>query len=88
MAEKGVLIAVLVAVIIILVGVIIYAFVIKPAYTGYVVDRQVEGYNICVTNLISQLQQNGFVQLTLGNQSIYLAPFAPEQQPQQAPNAG
>ncbi|MEK6847778.1 MAG: hypothetical protein AABX50_01475 [Nanoarchaeota archaeon] len=88
MANKNILIAILVLVIVILAGVVVYAFVLRPAYTGYVVDRQVEGYNVCVSNFISQLQQNGFVQIDLGNQSIYLAPIVPEQQTQQTETSG
>lgn len=88
MIKTGILVSILVLIIVVLAGIVAYAFVLRPAYTGYVVDRQVEGYNVCVSNLISQLQQNGFVQVTLGNQSIYLAPIAPEQQTQQTEASG
>lgn len=80
MVNKNVLIIALVLVIVVLAGIVVYAFAIKPAYTGYVANKQVEGYNVCVANLLTQLQQNGFVQVNLGNGTLYLAPFNPQQQ--------
>jgi len=80
MANKtGVLITVLVAVIVILLAIVVYAFVIKPAVTGYATNKQVEGYQIAVNAILTQLQQNGFVQIPIGNQTLILVPYAPTQ---------
>ncbi|MCX6749608.1 MAG: hypothetical protein NTW17_02590 [Candidatus Pacearchaeota archaeon] len=73
--KKSVLITVLVLVIVILAGILIYAFVIRPAYTGYVVERQTEGVQIAVNAILTQLQQNGFVQIPIGNQTLILVPY-------------
>ena len=73
-------------VIVVLVLVLAYVFLVRPAITGYAVDRQIEGYNICYGEIIQQVQQNGFVQFPVGEgQTLYLAPFDPQQAQQQAP---
>jgi len=77
--KQGVLITILVLVIVILAGILAYVFLVRPTLTGYVVDRQIEGYNICLSSIVSQVQQNGFVQIPIGNQTLYLAPFNPQQ---------
>jgi hypothetical protein len=87
MANKtNVLITVLVLIIVILAGILIYAFVIKPAYTGYVVERQTEGVQIAVTTIVTQVLQNGFISIPLGeNQTLTLiqpATCSQIQQPQ------
>ena len=83
--RTNVLIAILVLVIVVLAGIMVYAFVIKPTYAGYVTEKQIEGESICVAKILTQLQQNGFVQIPLGNQTLYLAPFVPGQQQQAEP---
>lgn len=80
MNRTNVLIAILVLIIVVLGGVMVYYFVIKPSYTGYVVEKQIEGENICVAKILTQLQQNGFVQIPLGNQTLILVQYAPPQQ--------
>jgi len=82
--KKKVLITLLVAVIIVLIAVIVYAFIIRPSVSGYVVTKQSEGVQIAIATIIAQIQQNGFAQIPVGNQTLYLAPFNPQQQqPQQ-----
>ena len=95
MANKtSALIVSLVLVIAVLSVAVLYAFVLGPAYTGFVVDRQTEGVErgvqVAVNNILEQVQQNGFVQIPLGEdeegnaQVLYLAPFNPQQQQAQA----
>ena len=59
-----------------------YVFLVKPAYTGFVADQQITGYQIgyqqVVNNMLTQLQQTGYVQLNVGNQTIILAPIQPQ----------
>lgn len=85
--KKKVLITVLVAIIVILAAIIVYAFVIQPSVTGFIVQKQTEGYNYCLgvvtQNIVAQVQQNGFVQFPVGNETLYLRPFNPQQAPQQ-----
>ncbi len=88
MANKNVVIAILVFLVVILVGVMGYAFVIKPAISGYVVAKQTEGVKIAVNAILAQIQQNGFVAIPVGNQTLYLAPFNPQQAPQITPTQG
>lgn len=84
--KKKILITVLIAVIIVLIGIILYAFVIRPGITGFVVQKQTEGYNYCLEmvtqNILTQIQQNGFVQFPVGNQTLILVP-AQTQQPEE-----
>jgi len=79
MANKtSVLITVLVLVIVILLAAVLYAFVIKPAISGYTVQKQTEGVQIAVNSILAQIQQNGFVQIPYGpsgNQTLILVPY-------------
>jgi len=83
--RTNVLIAVLVLIIVVLAGIVVYSFVVKPAYSGYVAQKQLEGEQITVVKILSQLQENGFVQIPIGNQTLILVQYVPpEQQIQQA----
>ena len=76
--KTRVLITVLVLVIVILLGIILYAFVIKPKISGYTVQKQSEGVQIAVNYILTQLQQNGFVQIQVGEeQTLILVPYSP-----------
>ncbi|MDP3992402.1 MAG: hypothetical protein Q8P79_02770 [Nanoarchaeota archaeon] len=77
MANKNVLIVVLVAVIVVLAAIMAYAFLIRPAFTGYTVEKQNEGVQIAVNYIVGQLQQQGFVQIPIGNQTLILVPYNP-----------
>ena len=80
MVNKNIMIAILALVIIVLVGVMVYSFVIKPKISGYNVEKQTEGVEIAINYILAQLQQNGFVQIPLGNQTLILVPYTPPQQ--------
>jgi len=73
--KTSVLITVLVIVIVILAGIMLYAFVIQPKISGYNVQKQTEGVNIAINYILAQLQQNGFVQIPVGNQTLILVPY-------------
>ncbi len=75
--KTNVLVAVLVVVIVILAGIMVYAFVVKPRISGYNVQKQTEGVQIAINYIITQLQQNGFVQIPVGNQTLILVPYTP-----------
>ncbi len=84
MAEKSTkaVIWILLVVVLVLLLFIAYMFLIRPAYTGFVAQQQnlgaQYGYNLAyqevVNNMIAQLQQTGYVQLNVGNQTIILTP--------------
>lgn len=77
-----VIILALVIVVVLLLGIIAYFLWIKPLYN----TKQMEAYNsgivyaqnALLSNMITQIQQTGFVQIPLNeNQTLYLAPFDP-----------
>ena len=80
MVNKNIMIAILALIIIVLAGVMVYSFVIKPKISGYNVEKQTEGVQIAINYILTQLQQNGFVQIPLGNQTLILVPYVPPQQ--------
>ena len=83
--KKKILITLLIAIIVVLVTIIIYAFVIRPAISGYTIQKQTEGVQIAVNSILVQLQQNGFVQIPIGNQTLILVPYtSPSAQATQA----
>ncbi len=80
MADRNkLLVTFLVLVIVILVAIVAFTFLVKPAVTGYAIDKQGEGVQIAITQILAQVQQNGFVQIPVGNQTLFLMPFDPQQ---------
>ena len=75
---------VLIVVILLLVAVMVYAFVIRPAFTGYVSNQQMVGYQYgqvdLLNSMLSQIQQTGLVQIPSGaNQSVILRPLTQQE---------
>lgn len=80
-------IGVLVVLVIVLAAFVIYAYGIQPAINGYTINAQQEGVVYALNNIVSQIQQNGYAQIPIGNQTLFLTRFDPEQLPQgQNPN--
>lgn len=75
--KNSVVIRVLVLLVIVLSIMVAYAFVINPILTGYVIEKQVEAQNIILNQIILQIQQNGFVEFPVGNDSLILVPYQP-----------
>lgn len=77
----------LIVVIVILSAVLIYVLVIRPTFSNYVLDQQVSAYNQAQGDLLNsmlvQLQQQGYIAIPVGNQTLYLAQAQPQQQPAQ-----
>jgi len=78
------IISTLVVIIAILLGIVAYFVWVQPAYNGFINQKQIEAYNIgqsdFVNGMITQLQQAGYVQINLANnQSLFMAPFNPQQ---------
>ena len=67
---------ILLAVILVLLLFISYIFLVRPAYTGFVTEKQVEGYQVGYQNVILQIMQQAStcqaVPLTIGNQTMNL----------------
>ena len=68
--RTNILIAILVAVIVVLALIMVYVFVIKPQISGYNVEKQTEGVQIAINYILAQLQQNGFLQIPIGSQTM------------------
>lgn len=71
----------LIIVIVILLGIILYTFVIKPQINGYVINKQIEAKDYVLATLLMQIQQQGYTQIadTEGN-SVILVPYVPQEQ--------
>ena len=75
---------ILVGVIILLVLFIAFFFLIRPGYNNFVVQKQIEGYNLGVTdiytNMLTQIQTSGAYQVPISeNQTLILVPYNPNQ---------
>lgn len=68
----NVLVMILVLVIVILGGFLIYAFVISPSLTGYVVEKQNEGVQFALASVFQAARNCQQVPLTFDNQTINL----------------
>lgn len=64
-------------VLLVLVIVVVYAFLIKPTIQGYVVNKQIEASDIIIGTIVSQIQQQGYVQLSYKNESMVLIQYTP-----------
>jgi len=78
--NAGKVIVILIIVILVLIGILAYIFLIRPAVTGYITQKQVEAKDVVLNSILLQLQQQGFVRITdqSGN-SIVLAPVQQNQ---------
>lgn len=72
----------LVLLVVVLAGSLLFVAVIKPAVSGYATQKQTEGVQIAVNSILLQIQQNGFVQIPVGNQTLVLVPYTQGSQSQ------
>lgn len=79
----GILIVVLVGIIVVLLAVVVYTLLLKPTFNSYVVSKQIETYNQGVRDTVayifSDINQNSYTQITLDNQTLFLAPVQVQQ---------
>lgn len=70
----------MIAVILVLVAIMMYAFLIKPGIDGYVVNKQLDAKDIVLSAMLAQIEQQGYTQISdaEGN-TIVLIPYVPEQ---------
>ena len=90
MADKRkVLITILIAIIVVMAAVLVYIFLIGPAFTGFVTQKQNIGYSVGYQQAFLDIMQQTItcqqVPLTYGNQTINIIAVGclPQQQPQQ-----
>ena len=72
------LVIVLIGVVIVLALLVVYALIIKPSINGFAVKLQNEGVTYTLDAIVSQVQQNGYVQIPVGNQTLVLVPYQPK----------
>lgn len=74
--KNRLIISVLIIIILVLLGIILYSFVVKPSLNGYVIQKQLEAQDITLNTLVSQVQQKGYAEIFIGNnQSLILVPY-------------
>ena len=84
----GLVVGILLVIILVLGGIVLYAFAIKPYVSGYNSKIYNKGANDAITVLISQIQARGYAEIPLGNgQSIVLVPVQPNAAAAQASGA-
>ena len=82
--KTSLVILVLIIVIVCLVGVLGYSFLVKPGFDNYVFEKQMETYNQGVSDtimfMVDEINQRGYTQISIGNQTLALAPvqFQPQ----------
>ncbi len=91
-ANTKVVIISLILIIVVLGGIVLYSFVVKPQISGYVTSKQVEGANIALSQVLAVVSQCQTFPVDLGNgQSINLVALeclqAPTQQGAQTTSA-
>ena len=59
---------------------VIYAYIAKSIILGYSSEAYDKGINDVLNLLIIQIQQQGFAQIPVGNQTIILIPYQPQVQ--------
>ncbi|MEK6840525.1 MAG: hypothetical protein AABX79_01070 [Nanoarchaeota archaeon] len=84
MAERAnVVIAILILIIVVLAGIMVYAFIIKPKITGYNVQRQTEGATIALSQILNVVAKCQAFPVPVGNQTITLVALECLQQSQE-----
>ena len=65
--NTGAIIAVLAILVLVLASLVVYAFVLKPAVTGYVVNAQNQGIEYALSTLVQASSDCKIVPITVGN---------------------
>lgn len=66
----GFVIGILLLIIVVLIGFLVYAFAIRPAITGYMAEKQFEGFEYALVSIMQQAATCQPVPLTYNNQTI------------------
>ncbi len=74
MEKQKVTMRILILVIALLALAVLYAFAVRPAVTGYAVNKYSEGYyqgqSDLLSNIVIQLQQAGYAQIPVGENQV------------------
>lgn len=72
--KRGMIIKILAVVVIVLILLMLYFFVVQPSVDKYVFNKQIEAQSYVFADMVNQLQNQGFYQVQLGNQTLVLIP--------------
>ncbi len=73
-------------IIVVLILVLVYVLLVGPKIQGYVVQKQVDAQQSAVQAIVQIVNQQGYVVLGQGNDSVVLVKYNPEQANNQASN--
>lgn len=65
---------------------IAFFFVVKPQFTKYTQEKQIEAINYIYGDIVSKVQTQGYYQIQVGEQALVLVPYVPAEQGTQALN--
>lgn len=84
--RTNLIMGILIALVVILAVIVLYAFLVKPQIQGYAVQQQTQGANSAVLNILQTVAYPncGVYPFTIGNQTITLASLECVQAAQQA----
>jgi len=68
-----------ITIIIVLLLVIVYFLIARPQLQGYVIRKQIEAQQTAIQTILQIVQQQGYIQIGQGNNSVILVPFNPNQ---------
>ena len=68
-------VTILAVLVVVLLGIIAYAFLIKPSINGYVVNAQNVGIQYTINAILLQIQEKGYVEIPVGNETLILVPY-------------
>jgi len=57
---------------------VLYFAIFRPHYEQFVYEKQIEGANEGINYVVTQVLTNGYVQLQVGNETLTLIPYVPE----------
>ncbi|PJE81301.1 hypothetical protein COU58_03210 [Candidatus Pacearchaeota archaeon CG10_big_fil_rev_8_21_14_0_10_32_42] len=74
------IVKVLISVVVLLILIVLYMAVFQQQYNKFVDEKRAEGVNLAVSEILIQLQNNGYVQIPVGNETLILVPYIPPQE--------
>ena len=78
--NANIVIAILVLLVLVLGSVVAYTFAVKPFISGYVTKTYNQEAADALSIILGQVQQQGYVEIPLGNgKSLFLVPAQPQQ---------
>lgn len=73
-------IVILSSLVVLLLLVIAFFFVVQPQVNKFAYNKQIEGANIVYMDILQKVQANGYYSMPVGNQTLVLVPYVPQNQ--------